>query len=653
VIAFLISLQWLHGQSGATLVWSDEFEGMGIPDTSKWDQPEYNRRNNDEGPDGWWSKEDSFLDGEGNLVIRVRKIDNKNSDNDPYDYSVGAIHSIHKFEQTYGKFEMRARLPTQPGWWVAFWMMQGEVGSIANGGVDGSEVDIMEGFGWNNVINQAIHWDGYGEEHEAAVQKTTLEGLHEEFHVYTLEWHPDKYVFFIDGKETWQSEGGGVCNLPGYVIVSGELSTESWATSLRWAFDPRLASYPDSFIVDYVRVYQFALSPSIDLVEFPGDTLIMGEDNSIVLDISDADGTVDSVHVAINAYEFVYENTSGRFEFELDTLPAGDYQMVVEAFDNDYNSASDTLTFVIVLAPNKLPVLTILSPIDQSVLYFSAGNSLTADISDEDGTIESTELFVDGESIPGMELGPGRFDIDFLTQGVHTLSIEAKDDRDGIAIDSVEVIVADSLVTIDHWTLYHRNGALASFFIHEDTLKIDVERASGLISDIQLMIDMEYVAFKSESNYVVTFKAYSDKYTYLTLALKGEPFLDDTLLSLTFYLTPGIDSFALSDIPETDSHNVLTFFLGYRQDVSVYISDFQMEILSSYKPGMLDRTGTIYPNPVSEILYFSMETDYWIYSLSGSLQLEGKRATKSDLSALPKGLYVVKTNYGTFKFTKE
>ena len=110
--------------------------------------------------------------------------------------------------------------------------MQGEVGSIVNEGVDGSEVDIMEGFGWNNVINQAIHWDGYGEEHKATVQKTTLEGLHEEFHVYTLEWHPEKYVFFIDGKETWRSEGGGVCNLPGFVIVSGELSTESWATSL-------------------------------------------------------------------------------------------------------------------------------------------------------------------------------------------------------------------------------------------------------------------------------------------------------------------------------------------------------------------------------------------------------------------------------------
>ncbi len=379
----------------------------------------------------------------------------------------------------------------------------------------------------------------------------------------------------------------------------------------------------------------------------------MGEDNSIVLDITDVDGTVDSVHVAINAYEFVYENTSGRFEFELDTLPAGNYQMVVEAFDNDFNSASDTLTFVIVLAPNKLPLLSILSPIDQSVLYFSTGNSLSADISDEDGIIESTELFVDGELIPGKELEPGRFDIDFLTQGVHTLSIEAKDDRDGIAIDSVEVIVADSLVTIDPWTLYHRNGALASFFIHEDTLKIDVERASSLISDIQLMIDMEYVAFKSELNYVVAFKAYSDKYTYLTLAIKEKPFLDETLLSQTFYLTPGIDSFALAEIPETDSNNVLAFFLGYRQDVSVSISDFQMEILSSYKPGMVDRTGTIYPNSVSEILYFSQETDYRIYSLSGSLQLEGKRATKSDLSALPKGLYVVKTDYGTFKFTKE
>ena len=59
------------------LTWSDEFDGENIDD-AKWDKPESNRRNNPDGPDGWWDREDSYLDGKGNLVIRVRKIDNRN-----------------------------------------------------------------------------------------------------------------------------------------------------------------------------------------------------------------------------------------------------------------------------------------------------------------------------------------------------------------------------------------------------------------------------------------------------------------------------------------------------------------------------------------------------------------------------------------------
>src|ERR1035437_4130413 len=61
------------------LTFSDEINGAaGIPDPTKWDRPEYNRKPNPTGPDGYWSKEDSFLDGKGNLVLRVRKIADKN-----------------------------------------------------------------------------------------------------------------------------------------------------------------------------------------------------------------------------------------------------------------------------------------------------------------------------------------------------------------------------------------------------------------------------------------------------------------------------------------------------------------------------------------------------------------------------------------------
>jgi endo-1,4-beta-xylanase len=279
-----ISTSQIFAQEGihkGNLVWYDEFNGTGIPDIEKWDRPEYNRRNNNNGPDGWWSRQDSYLDGNGNLVIRVRKINNKNSDADPYDYSVGAIRSKGKFEKLYGVFEINCKLPTRQGWWVAFWMMQGNVGSEINGGVDGSEVDVMEGFGWTDKINQAIHWDGYGDAHKSTGKKTEVPGIRDGFHTYTMVWNPEEYIFYIDGKETWRTQGGGVCNKPGYLKITGELSTEDWAINEYWSKDPAQAVYPDSFIVDYVKVYELPveeLPPIRELVShcYPNGNLVVG-----------------------------------------------------------------------------------------------------------------------------------------------------------------------------------------------------------------------------------------------------------------------------------------------------------------------------------------------------------------------------------------
>lgn len=266
-------------QGAGDLIWSDEFDGTGVPDATKWERQEYNRRNNENGPDGWWSNEDSYLDGNGNLVIRVRKIDNKNDDADTCDFSVGMVRSKGRFEQLYGKFEIRCKLPTQPGWWVAFWMMQGDVGSVENGGVDGTEVDIMEGFGWTDKIQHAFHWDGYGEEHQSIGHQMKPSGIREGFHTFSMEWYPEMYVFFVDGEETWRSEGGGVCNQAGYIKVTGEIFTVDWAIGSGWANNPANATYPDSFLVDYVRVYelgeyQFSVQWESDLFnDLPTGTL--------------------------------------------------------------------------------------------------------------------------------------------------------------------------------------------------------------------------------------------------------------------------------------------------------------------------------------------------------------------------------------------
>ncbi|MBN2414135.1 glycoside hydrolase family 16 protein [candidate division KSB1 bacterium] len=244
-------------EKGWVLTWGDEFNGTGEPDNDKWDRPEYNRRNNDDGPDGWWLKEDSYLDGEGNLVIRAKKINNRNYDKDVFDYSTGAVRSFGKFEQKFGKFQIRCKLPTQPGWWVAFWLMSPSQGNVDGTGEDGTEIDIMEGFGWTDQINQALHWDGYGDAHQSDAKKVTLQGIREGYHVYTLEWYAGEYVFYVDSLETWRTNAGGVSKVPAYVKITGELSTEPWAINEYWASDPKRSIFPDYFLVDYVRVYEW------------------------------------------------------------------------------------------------------------------------------------------------------------------------------------------------------------------------------------------------------------------------------------------------------------------------------------------------------------------------------------------------------------
>lgn len=241
--------------SNLELTFSDEFEGIGAPNADKWITQNYNRRDNPNGPDGWWSSDDSYL-GNGNLVIRVKSIPNKNTDTDVNDYSCGAILSKGKFEQLYGKYEIRCQLPKKQGWWVAFWMMQGNVNSILNAGIDGSEVDIFEGFGWGNKINQAIHWDGYGADHKSTSKQTYDSGLTLGFHTYTLEWNPTEYIFYIDGVKTWTTTGGGICNQPGHLLVTGEISTLASLTGTGWANVPNPSLYPDYFLVDYVRVWK-------------------------------------------------------------------------------------------------------------------------------------------------------------------------------------------------------------------------------------------------------------------------------------------------------------------------------------------------------------------------------------------------------------
>jgi beta-glucanase (GH16 family) len=220
-----------------TLVFEDNFYGLGL-DENKWSCEDNTPRR-----DGWWEKEAVSLDGQGNLVMTTYEEGGRFID--------GCITSkglINIMEQPYGYYTIRVKLHKEQGHWPAFWMMAGDVGSIENGGVDGAEIDIFEKPTLDNMVQQTIHWDGYDPKyHQSSTRKVFLNGVMEGWHTIGLLWTPEKYVYYIDGVKTWSHNYGGVCEKPGELIISDEIGT--------WGGDITKAALPDSFLVDYVRVY--------------------------------------------------------------------------------------------------------------------------------------------------------------------------------------------------------------------------------------------------------------------------------------------------------------------------------------------------------------------------------------------------------------
>lgn len=215
------------------LVWNDEFDG------SQLDETKWNRLGDSKRRDGYWIKDDVYVDGKGHLVLRTRQDGDR--------FTCGAVNTREKFEKCQGYFVARCKLPKQPGHWPAFWLMCPGVGSVGNEGRDGTEIDIFEAPWRDGQLTANLHWDGYGKDHKTAGIKFRVEGVTDGWHTFSLLWTQAEYVFYVDGKEVWRTTGGGVSQVPEFLKLTEEIGT--------WAGEIKQAQLPDYFEVDYVRVY--------------------------------------------------------------------------------------------------------------------------------------------------------------------------------------------------------------------------------------------------------------------------------------------------------------------------------------------------------------------------------------------------------------
>lgn len=245
------------------LVWADEFDGDTL-DRSKWDFRLHlmQQRHHTFAEDG------AVLDGNSNLLLTLHERDGHfysphlqtgsnylDRPGQAYGKFTWPVAEIREplFMHRYGYYEIRCKLPTQPGWWAAFWLQSPTIGATLDPGQAGVEVDIMENFTRNGIVSHNNHWNGYGADHEhVGSGERRLTDTADGFHVFGLDWSPNGYVYYIDGKESWRVDGP-VSHREQFVMVSTECS--GYRHGDQPAPELKRAALPDYFIVDYVRVF--------------------------------------------------------------------------------------------------------------------------------------------------------------------------------------------------------------------------------------------------------------------------------------------------------------------------------------------------------------------------------------------------------------
>lgn len=232
------------------LSWQDDFNRPGFIDPAKWVKIE-------RGGSDWnrhMSSDAACYDVKNGKLI-LKGIKNPNQA-DPVKVLTGGLTTNGKFEFTYGKVEIRAKLGSSKGAWPAFWMLSN---SKKYGGYPHSgEIDIMEHLNFDQIVYQTVHSNytlnlgGKNNPKHSGTAAITPDS----FNTYGLEWFPDKLVFTINGKATHtypritvDKPGQWPFDQPFYLLIDMQLGG-GWVGAIDES------QLPVQMEIDWVKVYQ-------------------------------------------------------------------------------------------------------------------------------------------------------------------------------------------------------------------------------------------------------------------------------------------------------------------------------------------------------------------------------------------------------------
>jgi beta-glucanase (GH16 family) len=251
---------------GYRLVWAEEFNEDGRPDPANWDYERGFRRNEE---DQWYQEENAFVQ-DGHLMIEGRRepaprpnpdyvagSDDWRTKRPDIYYTAASINTRGKHEWTYGRFEMRGKIPVGEGFWPAWWTL-GVNGDWPAGG----EIDMMEYYDGKLLANVAcLGPDGSPEWFIETVPVTELGGAAwaGQFHVWRMDWDAEAIALYLDDRllnrvpldRLVNKDGSGhnPFREPHYLLLNLALGGRNGGSLADTPLPARM-------LVDYVRVYQ-------------------------------------------------------------------------------------------------------------------------------------------------------------------------------------------------------------------------------------------------------------------------------------------------------------------------------------------------------------------------------------------------------------
>lgn len=227
------------------LVWSEEFETFAL-NTTVW--------NYELGAGGWGNNElQNYTNALENVHLDTGYLHITALNPSAGSYTSARINTLGRKEFTYGRIDIRAKLPEGQGIWPALWMLGSNFLTV--GWPRCGETDIMELLGHEpSVTHGAVHWNSNGHVSRTNSFSLANDKFSSGFHVFSIVWTPNRMIWMVDRQQFFSLNRAEIpefpFDLPQFIICNV-------AVGGNWPGSPdQTTLFPQHMIVDYIKVYQ-------------------------------------------------------------------------------------------------------------------------------------------------------------------------------------------------------------------------------------------------------------------------------------------------------------------------------------------------------------------------------------------------------------